>query len=241
MTESPFDGGLIIIAGGDEAGRGAVIGPLVIGVVSIKQGRGKKLSKIGVRDSKLLTPKKREFLYDEILSLAEEAKNYAISPLEINNAMRSNISLNELEAICISRLIDSLDQVDEIYLDSPDVVPERFGLRISVLSKKPMKVHGVKAQKMQNAIKVVSEHKADVKYPVVSAASIVAKVVRDREMEKISDSLGIDMGSGYASDNQTISMIKQNLNNPGLIPYIREYWKTMTGIRQLKIDEFMPE
>ncbi|MDE1850879.1 MAG: ribonuclease HII [Candidatus Micrarchaeota archaeon] len=230
----------MIIAGGDEAGRGAVIGPLVIGVVSMTSGRAAKLSKIGVRDSKLLTPRKREFLFEEIQSLAEEVKSYPISPLEINNAMRSNISLNELEAICVSRLIDSLGEVDAIYLDSPDVIPERFGIRISVLSKKPMKVQGAKkGPRKENSIRVVSEHKADLKYPVVSAASIIAKVTRDREMEKISQELGIDFGSGYASDKQTISMIKQNLGNKNLLPYIREYWKTMTGIRQLRISEFV--
>ena len=206
----------------------------------MKEGRLVKLSRIGVRDSKLLSEKKREFLYGEIESLAEEVKSYSISPLEINNAMSSNISLNELEAICVSRLVDSLKDVDEIYLDSPDVVPERFGVRISVLSSKPLKVQGAKkGPKKADAIKVISEHKADVRYPIVSAASIIAKVTRDREMQKISDTLGIDMGSGYTSDNKTIAMIKKNITNKNLMPYIREYWKTMTSIRQLRMSEFL--
>ena len=240
LTGRPSKGDLIIVAGGDEAGRGAVLGPLVIGVVSMKAGKVAKLAKIGVRDSKLLTARKREFLYREIESLAEEVKHYSISPLEINNAMRSNISLNELEAICVSRLIDSLGEVDEIYLDSPDVIQERFGMRVSVLSRKPIRVKGAKrTPKKENEIKVISEHKADIRYPIVSAASIIAKVTRDREIERISDTLGIEIGSGYASDSKTVSMIKKNLKNDSLLPYLREYWKTMKGIRQLRISEFL--
>lgn len=242
MTERPSKGDLIIVAGGDEAGRGAVIGPLVIGVVSMSSGKAAKLSRIGVRDSKMLSPRKRKFLFDEIESLAEEVKHYSISPLEINNAMRSNISLNELEALHVSRLIDSLKEVDEIYLDSPDVIQERFGVRVSVLSHKPIKVHGMKKQpKKEGAIKVVSEHKADIRYPIVSAASIIAKVTRDDEIERISDALGMDIGSGYASDSKTVETIKKNLRNGNLLPYIREYWKTMTGIRQQKMSEFLSE
>ncbi len=206
----------------------------------MSSAKAAKLSRIGVRDSKLLTPRKREFLFEEIKSLAEEVKHYSISPLEINNAMRSNISLNELEAICASRLIDSLGKVGAVYLDSPDVVQERFGARISLLSSKPMKGLGIKkVPRKENVIKVVSEHKADVKYPIVSAASIIAKVTRDREIEKISETVGFDIGSGYASDSHTISVIKKNLGNPSFMPYIREYWKTMTGIRQLKMTEFL--
>jgi len=96
----------IIIAGGDEAGRGAVLGPLVVSLVSINEGKAKKLSEIGVRDSKMLSRKRREFLFDDIYSLAEDVRTYAITPEEINNAMRSNISINELEAIHFARLID---------------------------------------------------------------------------------------------------------------------------------------
>lgn len=200
-----------------------------------------KLSKIGVRDSKLLTPRKREFLFEEIQSMANEVKSYSISPLEINNSMKSNISLNELEAIWVSRLIDSLGEVGAVYLDSPDVIQERFGARISLLSSKPMKGVGIKKATKQTAkpIKMVSEHKADLKYPIVSAASIIAKVTRDREIEKISNTVGFDIGSGYASDDHTISVIKNNLANPLFMPYVREYWKTMTDIRQSKMTEFL--
>ncbi|MGC8538482.1 MAG: ribonuclease HII [Candidatus Micrarchaeia archaeon] len=228
----------IIIAGCDEAGRGAVLGPLVVGFASISKSKEKQLSSIGVRDSKLLTRRKREFLYDEISSIAEEVKAYQIKPEEINKAMRANISLNELEAIYFARMVDEAENVEKVFVDSPDVIQEKFGIRISLLSKKPMKVDGIKSAVKKGGIKIVSEHKADVKYPIVSAASIIAKVVRDREMDKLSDSLGIDLGSGYPSDRTTIDAIRANLTNAKLAEHIREKWKTLSVIRQMRMTEF---
>jgi len=235
----------IIIAGGDEAGRGAVLGPLVVSLVSINEGKAKKLSEIGVRDSKMLSRKRREFLFDDIYSLAEDVRTYAITPEEINNAMRSNISLNELEAIHFARLIDESEaNPKKIYLDSPDVIPEKFGIRVSLISNKPLKVNGVRRRvKGGNAAKavarVIAEHKADVKYPVVSAASIIAKVTRDRAIEELEESLGFELGSGYPSDKVTIDMIRRNLDNEKLLKHVRAEWKTLKLIRQLKIFEFL--
>jgi len=237
----------IIIAGGDEAGRGAVLGPLVVSLVSINEGKAKKLSEIGVRDSKMLSRKKREFLFDDIYSLAEDVRTYAITPEEINNAMRSNISLNELEAIHFARLIDESEaNPKKIYLDSPDVIPEKFGIRVSLISKKPLKVNGVRRREKERSsnaakavAKVIAEHKADVKYPVVSAASIIAKVTRDRAIEELEESLGFELGSGYPSDKITIDMIRRNLDNERLLKHVRAEWKTLKLIRQLKIFEFL--
>jgi len=237
----------IIIAGGDEAGRGAVLGPLVVSLVSINEGKAKKLSEIGVRDSKMLSRKRREFLFDDIYSLAEDVRTYAITPEEINNAMRSNISLNELEAIHFARLIDESEaNPKKIYLDSPDVIPEKFGIRVSLISKKPLKVNGVRRREKERSsnaakavAKVIAEHKADVKYPVVSAASIIAKVTRDRAIEELEESLGFELGSGYPSDKITIDMIRRNLDNERLLKHVRAEWKTLKLIRQLKIFEFL--
>jgi ribonuclease HII len=233
----------IIIAGGDEAGRGAVIGPLTVCLVSIKEGRGKKLSEIGVRDSKLLTRRRRKFLFDDIYSLAEEVIVYSIMPEEINRTMKNKISLNELEAIHFARLIESTkSNPKRIYLDSPDVIPEKFGLRVSMVSSKPLKVDGIRQKngfKKEAQAKIIAEHKADVRYPVVSAASIIAKVTRDEAIEKLKDKLNIDIGSGYPSDKITIDAIRSNLSNERLLPHLREEWKTLKYIRQLKMMEFL--
>ncbi len=232
----------IIVAGGDEAGRGAVLGPLVVSIVSIAKGKEKKLSEIGVRDSKILTRRKREYLYDEIYAIANEIKVYKITPQEINEAMKNNISLNELEAMHFAKLVDSAKtQIQKLFLDSPDIIPERFGIRVSMYSQRPAKVHGVRSKAEENAMRIVAEHKADSKYPVVSASSIISKVVRDREIAAIKKKLRIDIGSGYPSDATTISAIRSNLENTALGSQLREYWQTLKSIRQLKITEFLPQ
>ncbi len=233
----------MIIGGGDEAGRGAVIGPLVVSVIAVSKGRERKLSEIGVRDSKLLTRRKREFLFDDIKEVCEEVKAYPISNEEINAAMRSGVSLNQLEAIRFAQLVDTLESnVQKMYIDSPDVRAERFGMRMKLSAKKPMLVVGAAAGKKDKAngsMRVISEHKADARYPAVSAASIVAKVLRDREMERIERESGVEIGSGYPSDRYTIEAIKTNLASKRLNPYIREYWKTLAKIKQRKIKEFV--
>ncbi len=228
------------MAGGDEAGRGAVIGPLVVSVVAVSKSKERKFGDIGIRDSKLLNKRKREFLYDEIYSISEEVKFYKISAEEINKAMAGNISLNELEAIHFTRLVDSLESdVKKIYLDSPDVIEERFGIRIGIMSKKPMRIERVKGKRVAKAIKIISEHKADTKYPVTSAASIIAKVERDREIDALRKSLGIDIGTGYPSDKKTRDAIRSDLRNKEIAPYIRQRWRTMNDIRQFKIHDFV--
>ncbi len=219
-------------------------------MVSVKKTKEAKFSRIGVRDSKLLTPKKREFLYDEINSIADEVRSYSISSEEIDEAMTSGVSLNQLEALNFARLIDSLEiEPDKVFLDSPDVISEKFGLRVSLFSSRNMHVRGTKGKRPQKAkavpvegvpkkISVIAEHKADAVYPVVSGASIIAKVIRDREIERITDHLGVDIGSGYPSDSQTIDAIKDNLANEKFAKFIRQRWKTMQIIRQARMNDF---
>ena len=194
-------------------------------MVSVKKSSEHKFADIGVRDSKLLSRRRRENLYDMIKEIASEVKVSKIYPHEINEAMRGSISLNELEAVHFARLFDKFSgHVSALYLDSPDVIPEKFGMRISLLSKKPTKIVGIspKGKKGVQYTKLVSEHKADARYPVVSAASIIAKVERDWEIDRISESIGLDLGSGYPADTFTISVIKENMKNGLLKKHIRQ-------------------
>ena len=234
-------GVFILICGGDEAGRGALIGPLVVSLVVFKKGSEKRLVEMGVRDSKLLNTKRREELYKVINELAIDTKVAKIEPLQINEMMRNKISLNELEAMHFSRLFDKLQtDVDLMYLDSPDVIEEKFGIRVNMLTTKHTKVAGVKSaiEKGVKYTKIVSEHKADTKYTIVSAASIIAKVTRDREMKKIGKKLGIDIGSGYPSDRYTIEAVRNHMKGGLLKDYIRERWATMDKIRQTRLTTF---
>ncbi len=155
--------------------------------------------------------------------------------------MQNNISLNELEAVRFSKLFDQLENHSSIlYLDSPDVIAHKFGLRVNIYSSKPTLVDGVKAEreKGKRYTKIVAEHKADARYPVVSAASIIAKVTRDKAVRDLEEQLGLDIGSGYPSDQKTIDAVKANFKDPRFKKYIREYWVTIDAIKQQRMDSF---
>lgn len=231
----------IIHCGGDEAGRGAILGPLVISIVAVKDTSIHRLSDIGVRDSKMLTEKLRTKLYDEITDIALDIKVDCIYPKDINEAMTNHISLNELEAVRFASLFEKIEKdVNIFYLDSPDVIPERFGTRLKLASSRPVIVRGVKAQRTKGVkyTKIISEHKADSRYPVVSAASIIAKVTRDREIRKLEKRLRMRIGSGYPSDYKTIDAIKRNLKTGRLDDHIRQRWATLERIKQTRLTSF---
>lgn len=159
--------------------------------------------------------------------------------------MSGGVSLNGLEALNFARLIDALQVVPKkIYLDSPDVVEDKFGIRVCLFSKRTMTVNKTSSLSnpvigAQEAIKLISEHKSDIKYPVVSGASIIAKVVRDDEIDRIAEEVGFDVGTGYPSDAKTINAIKKNLDDKKLGVYLRNMWKTMEIIRQRRMDDFI--
>ncbi len=216
------------------------MGPLVIALVVTKKGMEKRFTKIGVRDSKLLRPKRREELYSKILKLSLDVKVDRIMPAEINEAMRNRISLNELEAVHFAKLFDQVEHgVSSFYLDSPDVIAEKFGVRVNMSSGKPTKVRGVKAKNAAaSGTRIIAEHKADARYPVVSAASIIAKVTRDREMRKLEKALGVKIGSGYPSDFYTVDSVRRHMNESKFAASLRDHWSTMDHIRQTRITNF---
>lgn len=229
---------LILQCGGDEAGRGAILGPLVLGMVAVKSSNIHRLSEIGVRDSKILSEKRRTQLFGEISDIVDDIKVGIIYPKEINEAMINHISLNELEAVRFAGLFDKIDKdIGVVYLDSPDVIPERFGTRFKMQSSKSTAVVGIKTPRVKGVryARIISEHKADSKYPVVSAASIIAKVTRDREIKKLEKQLKIPIGSGYPSDYKTIDAITKNLKTGILDNHIRQRWATMERIKQTKL------
>jgi ribonuclease HII len=197
----------MLICGVDDAGRGSVLGPLVIAGISIERKNIKQLVKIGVKDSKQLSPQLREKLYEKILSIAEGYYVAKIPPKTIDKNVRKNL-LNQLEADFMAKVIKKLE-TSSSYVDSCDVNPKRFGLYISNLAKTG---------------KIISSHHADQKYPVVSAASIIAKVNRDRAIEKLRKSH--DLGSGYPSDPKTMRFIKEWISKNGTVPvFVRKSWK----------------
>jgi ribonuclease HII len=203
----------LLVAGVDESGRGCIIGPLVVAGVAVEDENLSALMALGVKDSKLLTAKKREILYQEIIKITTCFKTVKVPPCEIDKAVECQIplhKLNRLEAKTMAQVIESLSP-HEVYVDAADIKEERFGIHISeYLTVKP---------------KIVSRHKADLIYPIVSAASIIAKVERDREIETLKAEFG-DFGSGYLHDEKTKSFIISWLKNNKEYPYcVRKSWK----------------
>lgn len=203
----------MLIAGVDDAGRGSVIGPLVIAGVLFKEEDVPKLVELKVRDSKLLSPQKRESLAVEIKRVAEKYSVVKLSPMEIDRVVTSGRKLhklNRLEAQAMAKVIEML-KPDVAYVDASDVLEERF------------KQHILEA--LQIKVQIISEHKADRKYPVVSAASIIAKVERDSEIAEIAKKYG-DIGCGYPSDPKTMRFLRKCLEEFGEYPeFVRKSWK----------------
>ncbi len=188
----------MLICGIDEAGRGPILGPLVMCGILIEDSDEVKLRDIDVKDSKLLSKEQREFLFDKILNIVKKYKIIVIGVDEIDNAVNGNdgLNLNWLEATNTAKILNELCP-DKAIVDSPS--PNLKNYKDYVLKKLDNK-----------KIRLVFEHKADLNYPVVSAASILAKVTRDNEIEKIKKQIGIDFGSGYMSDPKTVEFLKEN-------------------------------
>ena len=209
--------------------KGPVIGPLVIAGVTFTDD--KKLMELKVRDSKKCSPKRRENLAKQI---KEIALNYEILviPASAIDDMRKVMTLNEIEVNAFIKVIKKL-KPELCYVDSADVNEERFANDIlSGLNYKPT---------------IISKHKADDIYPVVSAASILAKTKRDEEVKKIAKELekrlNIPLGSGYPSDPITKKFLKTWFEKYGkLPPHIRQSWNTskkiLKNINTKKLDEF---
>lgn len=203
----------VLVAGIDEAGRGCVIGPLVVAGVLFKEENLPLLKEIGVKDSKLLSPKKRELLAAEILKLVENHVVVMLSPEDIDRAVSSGRKLhklNRLEADTMAQIINTL-KPNEVFVDAADVLEERFK-------------HHIQAE-LTTKTMITSKHKADRIFPVVSAASIIAKVKRDSNIAELRLRVG-DFGTGYLSDPKTPAFLRQWLQENGDYPdFVRKSWK----------------
>ncbi|MEM1574363.1 MAG: ribonuclease HII [Nitrososphaerota archaeon] len=200
--------------------KGPVIGPMVICGFLIEENKIEKLKEIDVKDSKLLSPIKRK---DMTLILKKIAKNIILIKLSANeiDKLRKEINLNEIEINKIVEIINS-SSPNIVIIDSPEINTKKF-------------INKIKKKLKNKNIKIIAENYADRKYPVVSAASVIAKVERDKEIEKIKKKIGYDFGSGYASDKKTIDFLKYWLKNHKEFPeFVRKSWMT---IKLLKIKE----
>lgn len=214
------------ILGIDEAGRGSVIGPMVIGGVLIDEANEEKLAKIGVRDSKELTPAQRERMATQIKKVAKDWVTVRITAKEIDE-LRKKKNLNVIEAEKMAEII-KLMKADRAYVDAPQVSTDKFKNVLLHLAK--------------NHTEIITENYADKKYKTVSAASIIAKVDRDAEVEKIKKEVGFDFGVGYSHDARSIEFVKKCLREKKHLDYIRHSWTTVQELKgkrkQKKIVEY---
>lgn len=223
--------GYLRILGVDEAGRGCVMGPLIIAGVLIDERSQSKLLEIGVKDSKLLSRHRRERLAKEIKRIAINTRIISLSPNKIDkvvNSQRKLHKLNRLEAQTMAKIIETL-KPDVAIVDASDILADRYKQHIIECLSFP--------------VEVISEHKADKNYPVVSAASIIAKVERDRNIDRLKAKYG-DFGSGYMADPKTKVFLEALVKKYGVYPdFVRCSWKpakaakTNAKTKQTKLDE----
>ena len=200
-----------MFCGVDEAGKGSVLGPMVVAAVGISSDD--ILTDLGVKDSKILSAKERERMY----KIIRKKCRVAIVRLDAQeiDAVRQDMTLNAAVARAHAQVITKLSPACA-YVDACDVNSFRYAEMV--------KTH------LEQPCEIVSEHHADEKFPVVSAASIVAKVTRDRAIATLSKKYG-DIGSGYPSDPVTIRFLNAYINEHRIPPLIaRKSWKTVSAI-----------
>jgi ribonuclease HII len=215
-----------LIGGVDDAGRGCLVGALFVAGVSATASGARALRELGVKDSKKLTSRRRESLYPKILDAASHVYWTSIPPGEIDEVVtrgKKLRKLNYLEAVYFAQVIDRLG-ARRVTVDASDVIPRRF--RDDIISNLTAKVE------------IVSRHKADRDFPLVSAASIVAKVQRDRAADVLRGKYG-EFGSGYPSDPKTRAFFEGVLRRGEPLPdFVRKSWKTWLNIEQTVLTSF---
>lgn len=216
----------MLICGIEEAGRGPVVGPMVMCGIVIDEINLSKFKEIGAKDSKLLTRLQREKLFEKIKKTAKAYEIILVSAQEIDEVLESDsMNLNWLEAKYTAEIINKLNPV-KVILDCPSNNIKEYTRYVKKLLK--------------NNVEIIAEHKADVNHPIVGAASILAKVTRDREIDKIKKDIKIDFGSGYPSDPKTAEFLKKNWNKYPEI--FRKNWypykKVVLDQNQKKMGEF---
>ncbi len=209
-----------LILGIDDAGRGPVIGPMILAGCLITEETEKEFRRLGVRDSKQLTKKRRAFLESVIKEKAEAFAIQTIPAVEIDGKNKDGINLNDVEAQMAAAIVNEINSTlkesgkIKVVIDCPST--NRMKWRDTVRT-------GIENH---SNLEILCEHKADRNHIAVSAASILAKEERERQMDILREKYGSSIGSGYSSDPKTAKFLKKNikkLENKGIF---RKTWKT---------------
>ncbi len=207
----------MLILGIDDAGRGPVIGPMVLAGCLIDEKTEKEFKKLGIKDSKQLTQKRREFLEKIIKEKSETFEIIIIYPNEIDGKNDKGVKLNEVEAIACAKIINKINRgyrKIKVIVDCPSV---------SII--KWQDFLKTKIRNLSN-LEIFCEHKADKNHISVSAASILAKCVREKEMDKLKEEYGKEVGSGYTSDTLTQRFLEKHAQKHRDKGIFRKTWST---------------
>ena len=208
----------------DEAGRGPVIGPMVLCGVMMDEKDQFKLKILGVKDSKLLSPAQRIKVFD-LLKNDIKYKAIVVSPEEIDNALFSeNTNLNWLEADKSVEIMNHFN-AERAILDCPSNNKENY-------------VGYIRERLKNKDMEIKAEFKADRKYLAVGAASIIAKVIRDKEIDKLKKKYDVDFGSGYPSDEITQNFLKNNYDK---YDFFRKSWAPYQNAKNAKSQKNLGE
>lgn len=189
---------------------------MIVGAFHCTEDRLDELRATGVRDSKLLTAERREAVYGQ-LSRIGRLTSIALLPRTIDRYVARG-GLNELELESFATLVCRL-QPDVAYVDACDTDAERFGRRLGAL--------------VGSGTRIVSRHKADRDFPIVSAASVVAKVRRDAALERLARSAGEPLGCGYPHDPETQACVERHARDGGRVPpWMRRSWETVQRVKR---------
>lgn len=200
------------VLGIDEAGRGPVIGSMFVGGFMAEK-EDVELESLDVKDSKKLSDKKRESLRSQLESHGEVFLKEVTSS-EIDD-LREVMSLNEIEIQAFADVIERADP-DKVIVDLPEPDAEKF------VAKLKAELPGKFSDR-----EFVAEHGADENFPVVSAASIVAKSARESHVDDLHEKYGYDFKSGYPHDEPTIEFLETYYDEKGeLPPETRMSWST---------------
>ena len=219
-----------LLLGIDDAGRGPVIGPMILAGCFIDSEIEKEFRSLGVRDSKQITPRRREFLAEEIRKKAKAFDVVIASPEEIDKSKDKGTKLNELEAIMAAKIINNINKGKgkiKIVLDCPSTSIKKW--------EDFLKMHITNLSNLE----IFCEHKADKNHISVSAASILAKSEREKQMDKLKKKYGKKIGSGYTSDPKTQAFVAKNAkNHKGLFRKSWSTWKKAASKSEQKKLEF---
>lgn len=231
-----------IITGIDDATKCPCIGSIFIAGVVADEDTVMRWKEIGVKDSKLIAPKKMQNL---ALTIKETAIAYAIDEMTPQMIDNKCFNLNDWEMLTVLKILQKLQRstrLDKIYIDNWETSRKGFFQRYKTLMqyklRKKLVEYNIRLNRKKiNSLELIPEHRADENYTIVGAASILAKTSSDIQYSTYKKQYG-NFGSGSPGDPQTRLFVWQHRHNPP--PIVRTSWNTYKTLALLDAIEDDP-